>query len=154
MSWTAENYLAHSAKGTTWKKKDHKYVKKEGKKYVYIYPDGGAEIGNASLNPAYHAIQGMMNSQHNANADNRRREVFEKVKEAKEKRDSMKNPKIETEDVLRAVVDTLAFGVIKAGKSLVDRLSEKGLKAKEKIKNLGAESSAFVKNLWNEIVKG
>lgn len=28
-------YLQHSAKGTTWEKKDHKYVKKEDGKYWY-----------------------------------------------------------------------------------------------------------------------
>lgn len=33
--WTAEEYLAHSAKGTSWSKKDHKYVKKVGDKYYY-----------------------------------------------------------------------------------------------------------------------
>ena len=36
--WTAEDYLAHSAKGTSWRKKDHKYVKKEGKRYFYSGP--------------------------------------------------------------------------------------------------------------------
>lgn len=27
--------LQHSAKGTTWSKKDHKYIRKEGDKYIY-----------------------------------------------------------------------------------------------------------------------
>lgn len=35
MTWTAEDYLAHSAKGTSWQKKDHKYIKKEGNRYYY-----------------------------------------------------------------------------------------------------------------------
>lgn len=35
MTWTAEDYLAHSAKGTHWEKKDHKYIKKEGNRYYY-----------------------------------------------------------------------------------------------------------------------
>lgn len=38
------NYLQHSAKGTSWSKKDHKYIKKDGKKYYYketkTYDDG------------------------------------------------------------------------------------------------------------------
>lgn len=35
MNWTAEDVLAHSAKGTSWSKKDHKYIRKEGKRYIY-----------------------------------------------------------------------------------------------------------------------
>lgn len=31
------NYVEHSAKGSTWTKKDHKYIRKEGDRY--IYPD-------------------------------------------------------------------------------------------------------------------
>ena len=30
-----DRYLAHSAKGTTWSKKNHKYVKKVGDRYYY-----------------------------------------------------------------------------------------------------------------------
>lgn len=30
-----KRYFSHSAEGTTWAKKDHKYVRKEGKKYIY-----------------------------------------------------------------------------------------------------------------------
>ena len=29
------NYLIHSAKGTSWEKKDHKYIRKENGKYYY-----------------------------------------------------------------------------------------------------------------------
>ena len=29
------NYLVHSAKGTSWEKKDHKYIRKENGKYYY-----------------------------------------------------------------------------------------------------------------------
>ena len=28
-------YLVHSAKGTSWEKKDHKYIRKENGKYYY-----------------------------------------------------------------------------------------------------------------------
>lgn len=35
MAWTAEEYLEHSAKGTTWSKKDHKYIKKVNGVYYY-----------------------------------------------------------------------------------------------------------------------
>lgn len=29
------DFIQHSAKGTSWTKKDHKYIRKEGKKYIY-----------------------------------------------------------------------------------------------------------------------
>ena len=29
------NYLVHSAKGTSWEKKDHKYIRKENGRYYY-----------------------------------------------------------------------------------------------------------------------
>ena len=29
------DYIQHSAKGTSWTKKDHKYIRKDGKKYIY-----------------------------------------------------------------------------------------------------------------------
>lgn len=46
MSWSAETYLAHSAKGTTWSKKDHKYVRKDGDRYIYE-TEGKEDTGEA-----------------------------------------------------------------------------------------------------------
>lgn len=34
-SVTPEDVIAHSAKGTHWTKKDHKYIRKEGTRYIY-----------------------------------------------------------------------------------------------------------------------
>ena len=35
------NYIEHSAKGSTWTKKNHKYIRKEGNRYIYP-PSGTA----------------------------------------------------------------------------------------------------------------
>lgn len=38
-----DNYLIHSAKGTHWTKDNHKYVRKDGNKYVYKSDESGSE---------------------------------------------------------------------------------------------------------------
>jgi len=40
MLYDLNTVLAHSAKGTNWKK--HKYIRKEGKKYIYKFPSSGS----------------------------------------------------------------------------------------------------------------
>lgn len=50
MTWTAEDYLAHSAKGTSWQKKDHKYVKKEGNRYFYDIDNKATESDSIDVN--------------------------------------------------------------------------------------------------------
>lgn len=45
------NYFSHSAKGTSWEKKEHKYTKKENGKYYYgneTNSDTGAKVSTNS----------------------------------------------------------------------------------------------------------
>lgn len=59
---SGDEYLAHSAKGSTWK--DHKYIKKEGGRYYYADEKGnkGGKVNTgdftASDGPAYMLDEG------------------------------------------------------------------------------------------------
>ena len=41
------DFIAHSAKGTSWTKKDHKYIRKDGKKYIYKETRTNSETGGS-----------------------------------------------------------------------------------------------------------
>lgn len=41
--------LIHSAKGTSWNKKDHKYVKKEGSRYYYKIKEEPTNVSSLDL---------------------------------------------------------------------------------------------------------
>lgn len=41
-------YLVHSTKGTTWAKNKHKYIRKDGNRYIYA--DGSASAADKPIN--------------------------------------------------------------------------------------------------------
>lgn len=118
--------LMHSAKGTTWKK--HKYIRKEGKRYIYNAKQG---IGKAASNAKKEATRFAGNVADAAEYKTRGvREAISNIP------NSIHNYQLDNPDAPRSIGEAIQVGKDKISSYLNERFSNKDQSVTEKGKSI------------------